>query len=327
MDTIKTYLNNMFQAFPDTPEVRRAREELLQMMEDKYTELKAEGKTENEAVGIVISEFGNIDELIEDFGLQNVVKDNKETETYTGKWMNTEEAKSCLKAFQKRALMIAFGVMLCILSPVSTIVCDGLQRGNTNTPLEGIGVCIMFCFIALAVILFILSSGVTREWTQESCRPDTQAKEYLRKEKKKKSGLYQIILSIGIACCILSVLPPIIVDSLNLGNFWDELSGGMFLSVIAFSVFLIVYSACMRENYQHLLHGTKVGKIDKEEPYEFSDPRSKTISSIYWNTVTCIYLCWSFLSFDWHITWIIWPVASIFFGILKIALGEPDQEV
>ena len=325
MDTIKTYLNNMFQTLPDTPEVRRAREELLQMMEDKYTELKAEGKTENEAVGIVISEFGNIDELIEDFGLQDVVKENQET--YTGKWLNTEELKSCLKAFQKRAWMIALGVMLCILSPVSTIVCDALQGNHTGTPLEGIGVCILFCFIAVAVILFILSGGVTREWTQESCRPDAQAKEYLKKEKKKKSGLYQIILSIGIACCILSALPPIIVDSLNVGDFWEELSGGMFLAVVAFGVYLIIYGACMRGNYQHLLHGTKVGKIDKEEPYEFSDPRTKTMSSIYWNTVTCIYLCWSFLSFDWHITWIIWPVASIFFGILKIALGEPDQEV
>ena len=31
------------------------------MMEDKYTELKNEGKSENEAVGTVIAEFGNLD--------------------------------------------------------------------------------------------------------------------------------------------------------------------------------------------------------------------------------------------------------------------------
>ena len=86
MDTIRTYLDNMFQAFPDTPDVRRAREELLQMMEDKYTELKAEGKTENEAVGIVISEFGNIDELMEDLGLQEVIETQEQEEIYSGKW-------------------------------------------------------------------------------------------------------------------------------------------------------------------------------------------------------------------------------------------------
>ena len=63
METIKNYLENMFLHLPVTPEVLRAKAELAQMMEDKYNELKAEGKSENEAVGIVISEFGNLNEL------------------------------------------------------------------------------------------------------------------------------------------------------------------------------------------------------------------------------------------------------------------------
>ena len=70
METIKTYLENMFSGLPDTPEVRKARYELEQMMEDKYSELKSSGKSENEAIGIVISEFGNLDELAESLGLQ-----------------------------------------------------------------------------------------------------------------------------------------------------------------------------------------------------------------------------------------------------------------
>ena len=36
------------------------------MMEDKYNELIAEGKMDNEATGIVISEFGNLEELAEE---------------------------------------------------------------------------------------------------------------------------------------------------------------------------------------------------------------------------------------------------------------------
>ena len=69
METIRNYLNTMFAGLPDTPEVRRAYEELAAMMEDKYTELKEEGRSENEAVGIVISEFGNLDELAESLHL------------------------------------------------------------------------------------------------------------------------------------------------------------------------------------------------------------------------------------------------------------------
>ena len=69
METIQTYLENMFAAFPDNPETLRAKSELLAAMEDKYNELKNEGKSENEAIGIVISEFGNIDELMAELGV------------------------------------------------------------------------------------------------------------------------------------------------------------------------------------------------------------------------------------------------------------------
>ena len=46
METIQMYLNNMFQHLPQIPKVLRAKEELYNMMEDKYHELKEEGKTE-----------------------------------------------------------------------------------------------------------------------------------------------------------------------------------------------------------------------------------------------------------------------------------------
>ena len=50
MEAIRNYLETMFLNLPNTPEVYKAKNELWQMMEDKYTELKNEGKSENEAV-------------------------------------------------------------------------------------------------------------------------------------------------------------------------------------------------------------------------------------------------------------------------------------
>lgn len=66
------YLENMFAGLPKTPEVEHLKQELLSGMEDKYLELKREGKSENEAVGIVISEFGNIEELTAELGIQPI---------------------------------------------------------------------------------------------------------------------------------------------------------------------------------------------------------------------------------------------------------------
>ena len=73
METIKNYLETMFMNLPNTPEVRRAKDELGQMMEDKFVELTEAGKTENEAVGTVISEFGNLNEVADALGIDSYV--------------------------------------------------------------------------------------------------------------------------------------------------------------------------------------------------------------------------------------------------------------
>ena len=80
METIRNYLSTMFAGLPDTPEVRKAYEELAAMMEDKYTELIAEGCGENEAVGTVISEFGNLEELAQTLGIEEYMGEAKPVE-------------------------------------------------------------------------------------------------------------------------------------------------------------------------------------------------------------------------------------------------------
>ena len=46
------------------------------LMEDKYTELIGEGTSENEAVGTVISEFGDLNELAESLGIEGFLGHN-----------------------------------------------------------------------------------------------------------------------------------------------------------------------------------------------------------------------------------------------------------
>ncbi len=44
--------------------------------------------------------------------------------------------------------------------------------------------------------------------------------------------------------------------------------------------------------------------------------------SVYWPTVTCLYLIWSFLTFAWWKTWIIWPLAGIIHSVIKNTLKK-----
>ena len=69
MDTIETFLDNMFAPYPATPRLTEARGELRAMMEDAYNDAIAQGKTHNEAVGQVITDFGNLQELAPVLGI------------------------------------------------------------------------------------------------------------------------------------------------------------------------------------------------------------------------------------------------------------------
>ena len=59
----------------------------------------------------------------------------------------------------------------------------------------------------------------------------------------------------------------------------------------------------------------------QEENVQYEDKTEAAIMSVYWPTVTCLYLIWSFLSFDWGITWIIWVIAAIIHTLIKNLLG------
>ena len=71
METITNYLETLFLTLPRTPQTQQAKADLLAAMEDHYHALIEEGKSEHEAIGAVISEFGSIDELKEELELES----------------------------------------------------------------------------------------------------------------------------------------------------------------------------------------------------------------------------------------------------------------
>ena len=69
MDIITNYIESMFAGVPVNEQTMRLREDITANMCDKYDELVKEGKSVNEAIGTVISEFGNIDEVLIEMGI------------------------------------------------------------------------------------------------------------------------------------------------------------------------------------------------------------------------------------------------------------------
>lgn len=326
METLKNYLENMFLSLPNTPEVRKAKSELGQMMEDKYTELKNEGKAENEAIGIVISEFGNLDEVAEELGIKTYV----EEDTSSGELLCLEDAKAYLKDAIKCSQLIALGVMLCIISPTPFIFM-GAYSDTANSDFAvvrtgAIAIFVMFFFIGLAVAFFICAGVTKGKWQQikrKTVGIDFHVTDYTKTQYESLRSSHALCLSIGCMFCILSFIPVVLISAVIPAGFWVECSAAFLFILVAIGVYLIVFTANRNAGYQSLLSLNAKGTIgnihvpESAKEVEYTSKGVATVMSVYWQTVTCIYLCVSFISFDWHITWIIWPVAAVLRSILN----------
>lgn len=63
METLKNYIETMFSTLPKSEKARKLKQEMLFNMEEKYQDLINSGKSEAEAIGIIIASFGTVDEL------------------------------------------------------------------------------------------------------------------------------------------------------------------------------------------------------------------------------------------------------------------------
>lgn len=331
MNTLKSYLESMFAKMPNTREVLRAKDELWQMMEDKYMELIAEGKNENEAVGTVISEFGNLEELSGVLGLENAFSYQptggdtaQEAGIYDRQPLSFEEAKQYVDELVRQGFFVSIGVMLCIFSVIWPILCETFNWS------QALGVTGMMLFIAAAVFLFVYSGIMVGKWDyikKGNYMIDFDTAKVMQNEQSRFRKDYAVRLTIGIILCVLCWLPSMVIEETALGRIDQfENMGAVFLFIIVgIGVMMIVYSSMTMEAYKQILKindirlvsGNYVRASGKEK---YINPTVETIMSLYWPTVTSVYLIWSFLTFDWHLTWVIWPVAAIISGVVKANL-------
>ena len=68
---IRTYVENVFSSLPQSKEAVEMKLHIIESMEDKYDALLAEGKGEAEAFGVVIGEFGSVEEILESLGVSS----------------------------------------------------------------------------------------------------------------------------------------------------------------------------------------------------------------------------------------------------------------
>jgi hypothetical protein len=303
METIINYLENMFKNLPKTNQVIKLKDELLANMEDKYHELKQNGKSENEAIGIVISEFGNIDELMEEFGIDQE-RDERILPSITD-----EEVEHFLNMNKKYAKMIGFGVALCILAPVFLII---FSQIIDDSVMEILGLIPLFLFIAVAVSLFIFAgTGMEKyKFLEYGVNVPSSILPSIKQQLNEFRSTFSMYIMSGVVLCVLSPITLIILS--NFHNSASYYGVVILLSMVALAVYLFIYAGMVKDGYRKLLNIGKYTKAEKEQNRVIA-----AVSAIVWPFVVCIFLISGFVFNMWHINWLIFPVAGLLFAMFS----------
>ncbi len=313
METIRNYLENIFSSLPKSAEIIKLKDELLSNMEEKYWELKESGKTENEAIGIVISEFGNIDELIKELGIENRKQlDNVSTITM-------EEAENYMKDKVKYGKLIAVGVMLCILAPAilmftHNIIIGGVFGTEINVEtLEGLSVIPLFILIAIAVGLFIYAGTQLDKYKylEDDFICPLHVQQRVKIKKEEFSSNFTKLNIIGVTLCVLS--PVALIGISAIGGYDNDILSNygaiVLLIMVAIAVFIFVRVGNINNSYNVLLQIEEYSSKCKGNNTVIGD-----VASVVWPIATAIFLIWGLGFNGWHICWIIFPITGILLG-------------
>ncbi len=322
METIRNYLETMFANMPNTPEVKKAKAELLSMMEDKFNEMIADGVNENQAVGTVIAEFGNLDELAEDLGLTKELQETHEREESKPRhFLRMDEVEDYLNVAKGNGLLIGIGVLLCITSVTWPILFEFLLKGQLG---DGFGVTGMFISIAIAVALFVFAGIRGKDWDfldKELCQIDMSTADMVKSKKRAFKVPHAVIIAVAIMLFILWI-PTVAIDV--------EIVSNCLFYFVGAGVCMIVYASTVMGSYDKVLKlndsKTISGSYGKDKgDIVYINKFAEGIMEVFWPTMTCLYLIISFITMDWHITWIIWPVAGIVHRLLEVVLSVEED--
>ena len=325
MDAIKSYLENMFLHLPRTEEVLRAKEELAQMMEDKYTQLRSEGRTDNEAVGQVISEFGNLEELAETLGIPQEVKDlESDTKQIT---MTDSEVERYLLVSKETGRQVALGVAIILLGVANLIFVNVIaDRGFLAEKVgQAIGVGGLLLLIALAVYIFIVAGMKSEKYENletTTVKIDPYLHDRIAQMKEEYRPAFARSIAGGVALILLSVVGLVTVAILDIGaEFGVMLTVVGLLLAVALAVGLFISAGTRMEAYDKLLN-----EGDYTRQHKAGNTLAEKISGPYWMLVVTIYLTWSFVKAAWGISWIVFPIAGVLFGLISVVSASFSKQ-
>ena len=251
-----------------------------------------------------------------------LLKDEIEDEEFTDeadhvsvKRISLSLANEFLKWRKQASISIAVATFLCIFSIIPLLLLSAMTEVPEYSISEnfaaGVGIVILLILVAVAVAIFVYCGfkNAPFEFMDKEPFETEYGVDGIVKEKQKAYRPVYVKINIIATClCILSPI-PLFAGLVTEKEFFMVVMLTITIFLAAIGATLFTLTGVRYASMQKLL---------KEKNYAKQNQRKilikKTISMVYWLTITAIYLAWSFLTSNWEITWVVWPIAGILFA-------------
>ncbi len=231
------------------------------------------------------------------------------------------EAEEFMTLTEKISSKMATGVSLCIFSPVILMFMVGMTEHPvmshmlTENLAAGLGVtCLLIC-VAIGVTLMILNGMKLSKFQhleKEAFVLESGTEQHVINKKEAFSSTFSKNIACGVGLCIISAVPLLLAVAFNAKAHVFPWCVGLLLILVACGVFLFVSKGMIHGCYNKLLQTEEYTPENK-----MLESKAQNFSGFYWCLATAIYLGYSFITGNWHISWVVWPVSGVLFAALN----------
>ncbi len=232
--------------------------------------------------------------------------------------ISLEQATTYMSFIEHSAKYIAMAISLFILSPIPLIfLAQYAETANSKITEDlavGLGTSILLFFIIVGVAILIVFGLQASEW--EFIEKNLLNLEYgisgiVEKKKQQYKKQFSISITSGVTLCILAVIPLLVVTGFNPSDMTVIIFVNILLLLISIGVFLIVKACIINSCYNKLL---QTG--DYTAKNKIFNHNIQAITTIYWCSITALYLYISFTQYNWDKSWVVWPIAGVLYAVL-----------
>lgn len=269
-----------------------------------------------------ILQLGNLFGVTTDYLLKDELVDEEFVEGVDEtpiRKISLAEANDYLEQRKNASVQIAIATLLCIISPILIFLLLAFSE-CTSIPITenlavGIGMVALFSLVTIAVVIYIRVGFKNAPY--EFLEKEPFETEYgvtgLAREKQKTYRNTYIKYNIfGTCACILSPV-PLICAALSGKGLLVMIMLCVTLLTVAIGVMFFIVAGVRWASMQKLLKEGEFSEKGKQK-----NKIIEAIGTVYWLLATAIYLGWSFLTSNWHITWVIWPIAGVLFAVVEL---------